>query len=359
MKVCIILGTRPEIIKLSSIIRYLKDGKKSFFIIHSNQHYSENMDAIFFKELNLPKPKYNLNVGSGSHGVQTAKMMEKIESILLKEKPSTVIVQGDTNTVLAGALVASKMQIPVSHVEAGLRSYDRTMPEELNRIMTDHISEFLFVPTSDQKETLQGEAIDKNKVFVVGNTVVDAVKENSKIAEKVKTLEQNKLHRFEYFLLTMHRPSNVDDKTVLKRILSALEKVSKQYGLKIVFPIHPRTANQIKLFKIKVPKGIMIIEPVGYLEFLKLQKYAKLIITDSGGIQEEACALKTPCVTIRENTERPETVAVGGNTLAGTSEAKIINSVKKMIGKKKNWKNPYGNGKTGEKIIKILERKLK
>jgi len=357
IKIGIILGTRPEIIKLSSLIRFCKKNKINYFVIHSNQHYSENMDAIFFKDLELPKVKYNLNVGSGKHGEQTAKMLTKIEAILEKEKPSIIFVQGDTNTVLAGALAAAKMQIPVGHVEAGLRSYDRTMPEELNRLMVDHISDFLFCPTQKQKEILMAEQIPNKKIFIVGNTVVDAAFEGIKIAEKkVNILKKLEIEKDKYFLLTMHRPNNVDNKKTLTEILKALATIYQKYKLPIVFPIHPRTESKIQEFKLKLPQGILKIEPLGFLEFLQLEKNAKLIITDSGGLQEEACIFKTPCVTIRENTERPETVEVGGNILAGTSEKKILTSVAKMIGKKRVWKNPFGNGKTAEKILKIIRK---
>ena len=363
MKLSIILGTRPEIIKLSPIIRALEKTNVDWHIIHTNQHYSENMDKIFFKELNLPNPKYNLNIGSGTHGEQTGKMLIKIEKVLLKEKPDVVIVQGDTNTVLAGALVASKLKIDIAHVEAGLRSFDRTMPEEINRVLTDHLSSYLFAPTEIAKNNLLREGIDKEKIFVVGNTIVDATLQNLKIAEKnidvkdfLNGIDNN------YFLLTLHRAENVDNKNRLKEIIDALFEMIEIYKKPIIFPIHPRTKNRLKEFnlfeRLKSNKNIEIIEPVGYLEFLMLEKNAELILTDSGGVQEEACILKVPCITLRDNTERPETVEVGANILVGSDKNKLIEAVEIMLKRDKNWINPYGDGKSGERIVKILIERM-
>ncbi len=356
MKFAIILGTRPEIIKLSSIIRELAQKKEDFFIIHTNQHYSRHMDEIFFKELELPQSKYNLNIGSGSHAEQTGKMMVKIEKILEKEKPDVALVQGDTNTALAGSIAAAKLQISVGHVEAGLRSYDRTMPEELNRICADHVSDFLFAPTERQKKILVAEAIEKKKIFVCGNTIVDAVLENQKLAEKKsKILSKLKLRPKKYLLLTLHRPSNVDDKNTFENILAGLAKTTKELKMPIIFPIHPRTQNQLEKFNLKLPRQIKTIKPIGFLDFLKLEANAALCLTDSGGVQEESCILKTPCVTIRNNTERPETVEVGANILAGTDSEKIVYSTRKIINKKTIWKNPFGKGEAGKKMVKIIK----
>lgn len=356
MKISVIFGTRPEIIKLSPVIRELQNKKINFFIIHTNQHYSYKMDKIFLEELKLPPPKYNLNLNNiQNHGEMTGKMIIEIEKILIKEKPNLVIVQGDTNTTLAGALSASKLGIKIAHVEAGLRSYDRSMPEEINRVITDHLSNFLFCPTKNQKKILLKEGIDKNKIFVVGNTIVDAVFQNLKIAEQNKKIVE-KYKNKNYFLLTLHRPSNVDNKKNLEKIIRALEKVVNIYKTEIIFPIHPRTENNLKKFKINIDKNkIKLVEPIGYLEMLIAEKYAKLILTDSGGLQEEACILKTPCITLRFNTERPETIKVSANILVGNEEEKIINGAKKMLNKKRNWRNPFGDGKSGEKIVKILK----
>lgn len=356
MKFCVVFGTRPEIIKLSSLIRELVSRRINFFTIHTNQHYSYEMDKIFLEELNLPKPKYNLNLSKELfHGAMVGKMLIEIEKILIKEKPNLVIVQGDTNTTLAGGLAASKLGIKIAHIEAGLRSYDRTMPEEINRIIADHLSDFLFCPTNIQRNILLKEGIDKKKIFVVGNTIVDAVFQNLKIAEEKKEIVE-KYRNKNYFLLTLHRPSNVDDKKNLEKIIRALEKAVDIYKTQIIFPIHPRTKNNLKKFNINVDKNkIKIIKPIGYLEMLIAEKYAKLILTDSGGLQEEACILKVPCVTLRYNTERPETIEVGANILVGNKEERIIDGIKKMLNKKRNWKNPFGKLNLSKKIVNILK----
>jgi len=351
MKISVIFGTRPEIIKLSPVIRALREKKLDFFIIHTNQHYDKNMDEIFLKELGLPKAKYNLNIGSGTHGNMTGRMLIEVEKIFFKEKPDLLIVQGDTNTVLAVSLAASKLGIKIAHVEAGLRSYTK-IPEETNRVLTDRISDLLFAPTEKQKKILLSEGIAKEKIFVVGNTIVDAVIQNLKIAEKKKTAPKK------YLLITAHREENVDNKIILQNILKAIEKIQKKYSLQAIYPIHPRTEKRIKEFGIKKPKNIKFIEPVGYLDMLLLMKNAKIILTDSGGIQEEACILQVPCVTMREATERPETVEVGGNIIAGTDTEKIIKSTDLMLKKKINWKNPFGKGNSGKLIVEMLKKSL-
>jgi UDP-N-acetylglucosamine 2-epimerase (non-hydrolysing) len=323
------------------------------------------MDEIFFKELNLPTPKYNLNVGSGTHGKQTAKMIDGIEKILISENPDVVIVQGDTNTVLAGAISASKLHIKVAHVEAGLRSYDRNMPEETNRVLTDHISNYLFAPTEMAKRNLLKEGINKN-VFVVGNTIVDATIQNIEIAENNKnnniSLKTN--INEDYFLLTLHRAENTDNKERLTNIVNAIIKATEKYNQKIIFPIHPRTEQKLKEYNLfenlQKNNKIEIIEPVGYLEFLLLEKNAKLILTDSGGVQEEACILGAPCITLRDNTERPETIYIGSNILVGADINKILNGIGEMTDKKIRSEasiarnNPFGDGNSGKTIVKIL-----
>ena len=336
---------------MSPIIRACKN----CFILHTGQHYSYEMDKVFFEELELPDAKYNLDVGSGTHGAQTGKMLIGIEKVLLKENPEVVLVEGDTNTVLAGALAASKLHIKVGHVEAGLRSYDRYMPEEINRVVTDHISDYLFAPTEIAKKNLIKEGISESKVFVTGNTIVDAVYQNLEIAKrKVDILNKLDLERESYFLVTAHRQENVDVKERLSGILKGLEKIYFEFGLPIIFPIHPRTAKRIKEFGLKVPNGVKLIGPLGYLEFLQLEENAKLILTDSGGVQEESCILKVPCVTLRDNTERPETLEVGSNIIAGTNQKRILGSVKEMINKERNWINPFGDGEAGNRILKII-----
>lgn len=358
MKIAIILGTRPEIIKMSSIIRELEKQNMDYFILHTGQHYSYNLDKVFFQELELPEPKYNLNIGSGSHAEETGKMLIGIEKILLKEEPDLILAEGDTNTVLAGALAASKLHIKVGHVEAGLRSYDRDMPEEINRVLADHVSDYLFAPTEKARNILLGEGIPENKIFVTGNTIVDAVYQNLEIARgKVDILNLNKLNleKEEYFLITAHRQENVDKKERLKGIFDGLKLVYNEFGLPIIYPIHPRTQKRINEFGLKMAEGIELIEPLGFLEFLQLEANAKLVLTDSGGVQEETCILKVPCVTLRDNTERPETIDVGSNVLAGTNQDKISNSVKLMLSKERNWLNPFGDGRSGIRIIEILK----
>ncbi len=357
MKICIILGTRPEIIKMSSIIRYCESNKLDYYMIHTGQHYSYDMDKIFFEELELPLPKYNLDVGSGNHAKQTAKMLEKIDEIFDIELPEVVLVQGDTNTVLAGGLCASKRGIKVGHVEAGLRSYDRTMPEEINRIMIDHVADYLFCPTEKSKNILMEEGIEENKIFVVGNTIVDAVFQNLELSNsKVDVLSQLDLKSIKYALVTAHRPANVDNKEKLISLLNGLDNVSIETGMLVIFPVHPRTKKMIEKFELVLPESIKLTNPLGFLEFLQLEANAELILTDSGGVQEEACILKVPCVTLRENTERPETVDVGSNILAGTNSSKILESTLFMSKKRRDWNNPFGDGNAGEKIMGVLLR---
>ena len=355
MKISIILGTRPEIIKMSPVIRECEKQGLAYFILHTGQHYSYNLDKIFFEDLELPAAKYNLEVGSGSHAEETGKMLIGIEKVLQEKKTEVVLVEGDTNTVLAGALAAVKSHIKVGHVEAGLRSYDRTMPEEINRVLADHVSDYLFAPTEKAKENLLREGIDKSKIFVTGNTIVDAVYQNLEIAKrKVDILKKLNLNSKEYFLVTAHRQENVDVKERLKGILDGLKLVYNDFNLPIIYPIHPRTMKRIKEFGLEVPTGVELIEPLGFLEFLQLEANAKLVLTDSGGVQEETCILKVPCVTLRDNTERPETLEVGSNVLAGINQNKILEGVKIMLDRKRNWKNPFGGGEAGNIIIKIL-----
>jgi len=357
--IAIILGTRPEIIKMSPIIRECEKQSLDYFILHTGQHYSYNLDRIFFDELELPAPKYNLDVGSGTHAEETGKMLIGIEKVLLKEKPDIVLVEGDTNTVLAGALAAAKLHIKVGHVEAGLRSYDRSMPEEINRILADHVSDYLFAPTEKAKENLLREGIEEDKIFVTGNTIVDAVYQNLEIAKrKVNILDRLNLNSREYFLVTSHRQENVDIKERLKGILGGLELVYHKFNLPIIYPIHPRTKKRIREFGLEVPEGTELIEPTGFLEFLQLEANARLVLTDSGGVQEETCILKVPCVTLRDNTERPETIEVGSNVLAGVNQNKILECVRIMVSKERDWKNPFGDGKAGKKIIWRIKNRL-
>jgi UDP-N-acetylglucosamine 2-epimerase (non-hydrolysing) len=358
MKIAIVLGTRPEIIKLSPIIRECERLSLDYFILHTGQHYSYNMDKVFFKQLGLKHAKYNLEVGSGTHGKQTGEMIIGIEKILQLEKPDVVIVQGDTNTVLAGAVTASKLGIKVCHVEAGLRSYDRRMPEEINRVLADHCSDYLFAPTEGSTATLLKEGIDERKVFMVGNTVVDAVNQNLEIAKSnTQILGLLGVEGDQYLLATAHRQENVDDQIRFAGIIKGLQQIQSEFKIPVIYPIHPRAKKQLEKFGINT-NGLKMIEPLDYLAFLLLQSRAKLVLTDSGGVQEETCILGVPCVTLRDNTERPETLDVGSNVLAGTEPDRILKAAKTSLAEKKTWTNPFGDGKTSQKIISILKNEL-
>ena len=354
IKVGVVIGTRPEIIKVSPVIHALDASKTDYSIIHTGQHYSYNMDRVFFESLKLPKPDFHLDVGSASQGAQTGRMLEKIEKVLLEDYIDVVLVQGDTNTVLAGALAGAKLDCKVGHIEAGLRSYDTKMPEEVNRILTDHCSDYLFAPTEKSKQILLGEGILDEKIFVTGNTIVDAVHQNLDISQnKVSILDDLELTPKEYFLVTAHRKENVDDKKRFTGIIKGLKRIADEFDLPIVYPIHPRARKMLNRFNLRTD-GIKFVEPVDYLSFLQLESKAKLVLTDSGGIQEEACILQVPCVTLRDNTERQETLDVGSNVLAGTNPSRIFISVKKMLDSNQTWSNPFGKGDAGEKIVELL-----
>jgi UDP-N-acetylglucosamine 2-epimerase (non-hydrolysing) len=358
MKISIVLGTRPEIIKMSSVINECEKLRLDYFVLHTGQHYSHNMDKTFFQQLGLPEAKYNLGVESGSHGEQTGKILMGVERILQEEKPDIVLVEGDTNTVLAGALAASKLGIKVGHVEAGLRSFDKTMPEEINRILTDHCSDYLFAPTPGAKQNLVKEGIGKEMIFITGNTIVDVLHLYSALLKDTDFICQLDLGYKNYFLVTIHRQENVDNKEKFSRILQNLEKVQQEFHLPLIYPLHPRSRKKMKEFRIE-PKGIRLMDPVDFFSFLKLEAGAKLVLTDSGGVQEETCVLGVPCVTLRDNTERPETLDVGSNVLAGTDPLKILNSVRLMINKRADWENPFGDGTSGKSIVKILKGHFK
>lgn len=354
MSVGVILGTRPEIIKMAPVIRECQRRGLDHFVLHTGQHYSYEMDRVFFEQLELPPAEYNLDAGSGTHADQTGRIMSGIEKVLMKAEPDVVLVQGDTNTVLAGALAASKLHIKVGHVEAGLRSYDRSMPEEINRIVADHISDYLFAPTENSKANLIKEGIPEEKISVTGNTIVDSVYQNREIAErKVNVLKDLGLKPKEYFLVTAHRAENVDDRSKLKEILKGLELIKSEFDLPVIFPIHPRTRKMVNEFNLELD-GIRVIEPVGFLEFLQLEANARLALTDSGGVQEEACILGVPCVTLRDNTERPETLNVKSNLLSGANAEKMLKGAKQMVKQTNGWKNPFGDGQSSRFIIESI-----
>lgn len=353
MKIITVVGARPQFIKAAPVSKELR---KYFneILIHTGQHYDDNMSKIFFEELGIPKPDYNLNIGSGNHGKMTGEMLGKLEEIYLKEKPDCILVYGDTNSTLAGALAASKLLIPVIHVEAGLRSFNKSMPEEQNRILTDHISKLLLVPTKDAEKNLEKEGI-KNGVHNIGDVMYDAVlmfKEKSKIKEKL--LEKIGVNKNEYILATIHRAENTNNIERLKNIIEALNESSTT----IVLPLHPRTKKFIEEYGLNFAEDIKVIEPVGYLEMLMLEGNSQKIVTDSGGVQKEAYFMSKPCITMRDETEWVETVDVGWNVVVGTDKAKILESIKNFNPKNEQ---PYifGDGKASEKIVELIKKYIK
>ncbi len=361
IKIATIIGTRPEIIKMAPILDQLEKRGINNILIHTGQHYDHEMSQQFFLDLEIKKPDYNIGVGSNSHGKQTADMIKSIEKVLIVEKPDFIMVQGDTNAVLAGALTASKLQMAVGHVEAGLRSYDKTMPEEINRQIADICSTMFFVPTEESALNLLIENINPHEIFITGNTVVDACKRHLKIAERESNILTKLQVTGDILTLTMHRAENVDNPERLRNIVEALLELD---DLTVIFPVHPRTLKTLKKFgfysKLESAPNIKLTKPIGYLDFLLLLSKSKFVMTDSGGLQEEAITLNIPCMTLRYNTERPETVTAGGNILVGAEKKKILETYKQiscnqeLYQKMKNAKNPYGNGKSSENILKAV-----
>jgi UDP-N-acetylglucosamine 2-epimerase (non-hydrolysing) len=371
IKIAVIIGTRPEIIKMAPVIDEMEKRKIDYILIHTGQHYDQEMSDQFFIDLELRKPDYNIGVGSGSHGKQTANMIKGLEEVLIVENPDLVLVQGDTNAVLSGAIVSSKLHIPVGHVEAGLRSYDKTMPEEINRQVADVCSKIYFVPTEESSINLLLEGISPKNIFITGNTIVDACKRNLEIAKKKAGLSFKINDNNKILTLTMHRAENVDNNIRLQNIVNALIELKE---LTIIFPAHPRTLKNLKkdnlLQKMENAEHIKLIKPVGYLDFLLILSKSEIVMTDSGGIQEEAITLDIPCTTLRYNTERPETVKAGGNILVGADREKIVNTVKEILNnpemyfKMSKAENPYGTGSSSKEILDSIlklyeENKLK
>jgi UDP-N-acetylglucosamine 2-epimerase (non-hydrolysing) len=355
MNLGIVLGTRPEILKLTPVIRACQRRDIDFSLIHTGQHYSEGLDEVFFETLDLPTPDHDLAVGSGSHGEQTGRMLIELAALFEEEDFDVIVVQGDTNTVLAGALAASKLDTELAHVEAGLRSYDWQMPEEINRRLTDHVSEFLFAPTEDTRRNLREEGLPDERIFVTGNTIVDTVLENRNLAAEQNTiLEETGIGEEPFILLTAHRAENVDDRDRFADILEGVSRFAAEQGATVLYPVHPRAQKQLEAFDLTLPTEIHPLEPLGYLEFLALEDAASIVFTDSGGVQEEACILGTPCVTIRDSTERPETVDNGANVLAGTDPDRIVRAATAMRRSTGDWDNPFGDGDAGERIVSIL-----
>ena len=368
MKAGIVLGTRPEIIKLSPLIReFQKHNEHTFNLIHTGQHYSYSLDASFFKTLNVPEPDHHLDVGSAGHAKQTAKIMTGCEDIFLNSGFDIIFVQGDTNSVLAGSLAAAKLNhIDVAHVEAGLRSYDRDMPEEINRQLADVCSDLHFVPTEEAADNLLRENIDEKRIHVVGNTIVDAVDQHIELArENASVLEDFSLCPGGFGLITCHRAENVDNETTFSNIVSEIEAISA-IGQRLIYPIHPRAEKKAKEFDLydRLNEAVTLVEPQDYLRFLLLQDEAAVILTDSGGVQEEAIILGTPCITMRNSTERPETVREGGNVLIDPSDGDISRVYSEVMSPKKHKRmvtanNPFGDGTASEQIFDITARQYK
>jgi UDP-N-acetylglucosamine 2-epimerase (non-hydrolysing) len=368
-----IVGARPNFMKVAPIVEELKkfpDVEHS--LVHSGQHYDELLSGNFFADLGLPKPDVNLEVGSGSHAVQTAEIMKRLEPVLLDYKPQTILVVGDVNSTLAAALTAVKLGIAVAHVEAGLRSFDITMPEEINRKLTDAVSSLLFVTEQSGVENLKREGVPSEKIFLVGNVMIDCVLQHRKLAAKSPILErlgmrQNGSGCRPYGVLTLHRPSNVDDPKTLQGILRAVSDVAAE--LPIFFPIHPRTRKNIESFGLvryladasgADHRGIVPLDPLGYLDFLSLNDCARIVLTDSGGVQEETTALGVPCLTLRENTERPATVEYGSNQVVGVDSDRILMAAQFILQNpaRRSQRPPLWDGKAASRIVVILREHL-
>jgi len=368
MKIATILGTRPEIIKMAPVIAEINKRGIDHVILHTGQHYDKEMSDNFFRDLEIPAPDYNIHVGSGTHAKQTGLMMKGIEDILLDEKPDIVLVQGDTNAVLAGALVCAKLHIAVGHVEAGLRSFDTTMPEEINRRVADVCSTMYFIPTQESAINLLAEGFSRKNLIITGNTVVDACFRHLEIAKKrgfgeesLANLDIDNMNNI--LTLTMHRAENVDVKERVINIIGALKELS---DMNIIFPIHPRTKNTLENFglfdELNDLDHVHIVKPIGYLDFLLLTSKSTLILTDSGGLQEEAITLDVPALTLRYNTERPETVTAGGNILVGSNKEAILENANRILNdeefaqKMKSAVNPYGQGDAAQKTVDAIEQ---
>ncbi len=362
MKIISVVGARPNFMKVAPIHRAIlksneENGKKiEHLICHTGQHYDEKMSKVFFEDLELPQPDFYLGVGSGTHAEQTGKVMIEFEKILFQEKPDYVLVVGDVNSTIACTLTAAKLHIKTIHVEAGLRSNDRKMPEEINRVLTDSISDLLFVTEKSGLENLRNEGVEDEKIFFVGNVMIDSVAYYLPKTEKSEILDKFKLEPQNYILVTLHRPSNVDEPEQLKKIIAMLSRLSKMR--KILFPVHPRTIKNMEKFGLleSLPSELILTEPIGYIDFLTLTKNAELILTDSGGIQEESTYLGVQCITLRDTTERPVTVEVGTNQLLGNNlELAEKTAINVLNGNKKPGTIPeLWDGKAAERIVEVL-----
>ncbi len=362
IKIICVCGARPNFMKVAPLMRAFKaHGGFDVRIVHTGQHYDEKMSNLFFKELQIPEPDVNLEVGSGSHTMQTAEIMKRFEPVVLDFKPNYVLVVGDVNSTIACGMVAAKLGVKLIHVEAGLRSFDRTMPEEINRILTDAISDLLFVSEPSGVANLKREGISKEKIYFVGNVMIDTLMANLKKAAQSTILDELKLQPRKYGVITMHRPSNVDNSKRFTEIVYAFEQIQKE--LVLIFPIHPRTRKN--LYKTKLGRHISslknfhIVDPIGYLDFLKLTSESRLVMTDSGGIQEETTILGVPCITLRENTERPVTITEGTNRLVNLTRQAIVGGFRKIMSNRsvsKAKRPKLWDGKAAERIVKIIAK---
>ena len=362
LKVINVVGARPNFMKVAPIVAAMKRRPAKFqpLVVHTGQHYDAAMSDSFFRDLELPQPDTHLGVGSASHAAQTAAVMERFEPVVINEKPDWVLVVGDVNSTLACALVCVKLGVKVAHVEAGLRSRDRTMPEEINRLLTDQIADLLLTPSSDADANLRAEGIPAERIRLVGNVMIDSLLQNLERARGSRIKHELGVADKNYGVLTLHRPSNVDAPDTFARILAALETITQT--LPVIFPVHPRTRKTIAELglgdRVASIKNLRLIDPLGYLDFLSLYSAARLVLTDSGGIQEETTALGIPCLTLRENTERPITVELGTNVVVGTDTARIITAASAALNgsaKKTTHQPPLWDGHTSERILDALE----
>lgn len=356
MRVCNVVAARPNFMKMAPVVLELRRREIDQFLVHTGQHYDANMSDVFFQELGMPRPDVHLGVGSGSHAAQTAAVMTSFEATCLDRKPDLVVVAGDVNSTVACALTAAKLNIPVAHVESGLRSFDRQMPEEINRVLTDHISDLLFVTEAAGLANLDREGIDPGKVHHVGNCMVDSLFRHVDAALAARPWERMELEESGYALLTLHRPSNVDDDSALAALVDALNLVSER--LPLVFPIHPRTLGRLTKLGRPLAKRLRLCEPLPYLAFLGLMARARCVLTDSGGIQEETTALGVPCLTLRANTERPVTVTEGTNRLIGTDPSRIAPAVDDVLGGRwpKGARPALWDGHAAPRIVERIQR---
>jgi UDP-N-acetylglucosamine 2-epimerase (non-hydrolysing) len=353
MKVLNIVGARPNFMKIAPIVEEMRKAPDlNGVLVHTGQHYDEGMSDVFFRDLGIPLPDVHLGVGSGSHAEQTARIMVEFEKVCLREKPGLVLVVGDVNSTMACTIVAAKLLIPVAHVEAGLRSFDRTMPEEINRLVTDALASLLFTTSRDADQNLKREGVDASKIFFVGNVMIDTLLKHRQKAAALQ-IEKPK----QYALVTLHRPSNVDDPKVLGPILEALQEISK--SIPVLFPIHPRTAKRVQDFGLSM-NGIRAMDPLGYLEFLNLESTATVVLTDSGGLQEETTILRVPCLTLRNNTERPVTIDHGTNIMVGPDKTRILEAFHRIMNGDWQPSGPpeFWDGHAAERIVSVLRGHL-